>query len=68
MLKRASAGELKLSGVILKGKKGYRHRKANGQARSRVAAKAAKRRKFTPEMWNYAITHLRDMGGGAFER
>ena len=62
MLERASAGELKLSGVILKGKKGYRHRKANGQARSRVAAKAAKRRKFTPEMWNYAITHLRDDG------
>ena len=57
-----SAGELKLSGVILKGKKGCRHRKANGQARSRVAAKAAKRRKFTPEMWDYAITHLRDDG------
>ena len=57
-----SAGELKLSGVILKGKKGYRHRKANGQARSRVAAKAAKRRKSTPEMWDYAITHLRDDG------
>ena len=31
-------------------------------ARSRVAAKAAKRRKFTPEMWDYAITHLRDDG------
>ena len=30
-------------------------------ARSRVAAKAAKRRKFTPEMC-YAITHLRDDG------
>ena len=53
---------MKLSGVILKGKKGCRHRKANGQARSRVAAKAAKRRKFTPEMWDYAITHLRDDG------
>ena len=57
-----SAGELKLSGVILKGKKGYRHKKAQGMARSRVAAKAAKRRKFTPEMWDYAITHLRDDG------
>ena len=45
-----------------KSKRGYRHRKANGQARSRVAAKAAKRRKFTPEMWDYAITHLRDDG------
>ena len=45
---------MKLSGVILKGKKGYRHKKAQGIARSRVAAKAAKRRKFTPEMWDYA--------------
>ena len=31
-------------------------------ARSRVAAKAAKRRKFTPVMWDYAITHLCDDG------
>ena len=45
-----------------KSKRGYRHKKANGQARARVAAKAAKRRKFTPEMWDYAITHLRDDG------
>ena len=45
-----------------KGKRGYRHKKAQGMARSRVAAKAAKRRKFTPEMWDYAITHLREDG------
>ena len=45
-----------------KGKRGYRHKKAQGLARSRVAAKAAKRRKFTPEMWDYAITRLRDDG------
>ena len=45
-----------------KGKRGYRHKKANGKARARIAAKAAKRRKFTPEMWDYAITHLREDG------
>ena len=42
-----------------KSKRCYRHKKANGQARSRVAAK---RRKFSPVMWDYAITHLREDG------
>ena len=45
-----------------KGKKGCRHKKAQGMAQHRIAVKAAKRRKFTPEMWDYAITHLRDDG------
>lgn len=34
-----------------KGKKGYRHKKAQGMARHRIAVKAAKRRKFTDKMW-----------------
>ena len=33
-----------------KGKKGYRHRKAQGMARHRIAVKAAKRRGGTPPM------------------
>ena len=31
-------------------KRGYRHKKANGKARARIAAKAAKRRKFAPQI------------------
>lgn len=34
-----------------KGKKGYRHKKAQGMAQHRIAVKAAKRRKFTDKMW-----------------
>ena len=34
-----------------KGKKGYRHKKAQGMAQHRIAAKAAKRRKFTDKVW-----------------
>ena len=34
-----------------KGKKGYRHKKAQGMTQHRIAVKAAKRRKFTDKMW-----------------
>ena len=34
-----------------KGKKGCRHKKAQGMAQHRIAVKAAKRRKFTDKMW-----------------
>ena len=39
-------------------RKGYRHKKAQGKARHRMAVKAAKRRKFTPEMWVLAMELL----------
>ena len=39
-------------------KKGYRHRKAQGKADRRAAEKAAKRRRFTPEMWTLAMDLL----------
>lgn len=39
-------------------KKGYRHKKAQSKASRRVAEKAAKRRRFTPEMWTLAIELL----------
>ena len=39
-------------------RKGYRHKKAQGKARHRMAVKAAKRRKFTPEMWRLAMELL----------
>jgi len=40
------------------GKKGCRHRKAQGKADRRAAEKAAKRRRFTPEMWTLAMDLL----------
>ena len=39
-------------------KKGYRHKKAQGKANHRVAVKAAKRRRFTSEMWALAKDRL----------
>ena len=39
-------------------KKGYRHKKAQGKANHRVAVKAAKRRRFTAEMWALAKDRL----------
>ena len=43
-----------------KGKKGYRHKKAQGMARHRIAVKAAKRRKFTDKMWKLFKAKLRE--------
>jgi len=40
------------------GRKGYRHRKAQGKADHRAAVKAAKRRKFTEGMWRLAMELL----------
>ena len=39
-------------------KKGYRHKKAQGKANHRVAVKAAKRRRFTAEIWALAKDRL----------
>lgn len=39
-------------------KKGYRHKMAQKKASLRAANKAAKRRKFTPEMWSLAIANV----------
>lgn len=39
-------------------KKGYRHKKAQGKANRRAAAKAAKRRRFTSGMWALAVERL----------
>ena len=41
-----------------KSKKGYRYKKAQAKADHRAAVKAAKRRKFTNEMWRYAKEKL----------
>ena len=38
--------------------KGYRHKKAQSKANHRAAEKAAKRRKFTEEMWHLAMDRL----------
>ena len=43
-----------------KGKKGYRHKKAQGMAQHRIAVKAAKRRKFTDKMWEAFKAKLRE--------
>lgn len=43
-----------------KGKKGYRHKKAQGMAQHRIAVKAAKRRKFTDKMWEVFKAKLRE--------
>lgn len=43
-----------------KGKKGYRHKKAQGMAQHRLAVKAAKRRKFTDKMWEVFKAKLRE--------
>ena len=43
-----------------KGKKGCRHKNAQGMARHRIAVKAAKRRKFTDKMWKLFKAKLRE--------
>lgn len=43
-----------------KGKKGCRHKKAQGMAQHRIAVKAAKRRKFTDKMWKLFKEKLRE--------
>ena len=42
------------------GRKGYRPKKAQAKAAYRIRAKASKRRKFTPEMWEYAKAKMRE--------
>ena len=39
-------------------RKGYRHQYADALAKGRAAAKVAKRRKFTEEMWRWAMERL----------
>ena len=43
------------------GRKGCRHGKAQGKASRRVAEKAARRRRFTPEMWELAMGFLKTL-------
>lgn len=49
-----------------KSKRGYRHVHAQNQADKRVVAKASARRKFTDEMWRYAIFCIAE--GWTFEQ